>query len=380
VVAAAVVLGYERTESLMAPSDLPLSVLCGQLLVGGFNGIDLPTRFATALREGRRGGAILFRRNLPDLAAAHRLSCALVDAAGPDLPPFISVDQEGGRVARLHAPFPKLPPMRVLGTIGETDLVRRAARVVGRELFALGFNLDFAPVLDVDSNPDNPIIGDRSFARDPARVSACAVAFAEGLEAEGVMACGKHFPGHGDTSVDSHVDLPIIHHDRARLDAVELPPFRAAAAAGIATMMTAHVVVTSIDAQVPATMSRAVCTELLRGDVGFRGVLFSDDLEMAAVAARYPIETSAVASIEAGCDALLVCSDEDLQDRAHEALVRAAERDPGFRARVEEAARRVLEVRRRMPPRPAPADGLAQIVGGAEGRAMLEEIASRASA
>lgn len=364
----------------MAPSDLPLSVLCGQLVVGGFHGLDLPARFATALREGRRGGAILFRRNLPDLTVAHRLTRALVEAAGPELPPFIGVDQEGGRVARLPAPFPKLPPMRVLGTIGDTELVRRAARAVGRELLALGFNLDFAPVLDVDSNPDNPIIGDRSFGRDPARVAACAVAFGEGLEAEGVLACGKHFPGHGDTSVDSHVDLPIIHHDRARLEAVELPPFRAAAAAGMATMMTAHVVVTSIDAAVPATLSRAVCTDLLRAEVGFRGVLFSDDLEMAAVAARYPIETSAVASIEAGCDALLVCSDEDLQDRAHEALVKAAERDARFRARVEEAATRVLEARRRMPPRPVSAEALSQRVGGPEGRAVLEEIASRAAA
>ncbi|UQA59252.1 beta-N-acetylhexosaminidase [Polyangium aurulentum] len=364
----------------MALSDLPLSVLCGQIIVGGFSGIDLPPRFATALREGRRGGAILFRRNLPDLAAAHRIASALVDAAGPEHPPFIAVDQEGGRVARLHAPFPKLTPMRVLGTIGDTDLVRRAGRAVGEELLALGFNLDFAPVLDVDSNPDNPIIGDRAFSHEPARVAACAVAFAEGLESAGVLSCGKHFPGHGDTSVDSHVDLPIIHHDRARLDAVELPPFRAAAAAGIATMMTAHIVVTSIDPSVPATMSRAVCTDLLRGDLGFRGVLFSDDLEMAAVAARYPIETSAVASIEAGCDALLVCSDEDLQDRAHEALVRAAERDPRFRARVEEAVTRSLEARRRMPPRPVPAEKLASIIGGAEGRAVLEEIASRALA
>lgn len=364
----------------MASHELSLPVLCGQLIVGGFDGADLSPRFAIALREGRRGGAILFRRNLPGVPEARRLCDAIRLAAPEGLPPFIAVDQEGGRVARMPSPFPKLPPMRVLGAIGDVDLVRRAGRTFGAALAATGFNLDFAPVLDVDSNPDNPVIGDRSFSRDPAVVASLGVAFAQGLVEGGVLACGKHFPGHGDTSVDSHVDLPFIAHERARLDAVELVPFHAAArAGGVDTLMTAHVVVEGITKDVPATLSRAICTDLLRGEIGFSGVLFSDDLEMAAVAARFPIETSAVEAVRAGCDVLLVCKDGELQDRAHEALVREAERDPVFRARCTEAAARALEARRRCPPRPVSDEAaLAAAMAEPAVSSLLEEISMRA--
>jgi beta-N-acetylhexosaminidase len=337
----------------MRAAELSLSVLCGQIIVGGFDGTTLPDRFAKALRDGRRGGAILFKRNIADLPSTHALCSAIRDVCPAALPPFVAVDQEGGRVARLRGWFPALPPMRLVGRSGDFYLATRVGRHLGRALAALGFNLDFAPVLDVDSNPNNPIIGDRSFATRADLVASLAVAFGLGLEESGVLSCGKHFPGHGDTSVDSHVGLPIVHHERARLDAVELVPFRAYAESGLGTIMTAHVVVTSLDAKVPATLSPAVCTDLLRREVGFRGVLFSDDLEMAAVAATYAIEDSAVLSIRAGCDALLVCSNEDFQDRAHAALVRECERDEAFRARCIEAVDRALEARLKRPPRPA---------------------------
>ena len=363
----------------MATLDLGLPVLCGQLIVGGFDGHDVSPRFARALGDGLRGGAILFKRNLPDIATAARVCAAIHAGARDDLPPFLGVDQEGGRVTRLPPPFLTLPPMRLLGEIGDMDLVRRAARAVAVEVGAIGFNLDFAPVLDVDSNPQNPVIGDRSFGRDPDLVARAGVAFALGLQDEGVLACGKHFPGHGDTSVDSHFDLPIIEHDRARLDRVELPPFRAAAGAGLATIMTAHVVCEAIDPGVPATLSRAICTNLLRGEIGFYGALFSDDLEMAAVAARYSIEDSAVMAIEAGCDVLLVCKSEDLADRAHEALVKRAEKDGAFRRRCAEALDRGLRVRRRAEPRRvADPSALGEIVGSPASRAILDEIDRRA--
>lgn len=364
----------------MRAADLSLQVLCGQIIVGGFAGVELPDRFATALRQGFRGGAILFARNIRDLASTHALCSALRNVCPPELPPFVAVDQEGGRVARLRGWFPALPPMRLLGRTEDFYLATRVGKHLGRALAALGFNLDFAPVLDVDSNPNNPIIGDRSFATNPDLVASLAVAFALGLEESGVVSCGKHFPGHGDTSVDSHVGLPIIHHDRARLDSLELIPFRAYAKAGLGTLMTAHVVVTSLDANVPATLSPLVCTDLLRRDVGFRGVLFSDDLEMAAVAATYPVEDSAVLSIRAGCDALLICSDEDLQDRAHAALVKECERDAAFRARCVEAVDRLLEARRKRPPRPAPTVEEAQaIVADVEGLGLKNEIERRAT-
>ncbi|MDI1447099.1 beta-N-acetylhexosaminidase [Polyangium sp. 6x1] len=361
-------------------SDLTLPMICGQLIVGGFDGPRLPEPYAEALGAGLRGGAILFRRNIPTVEAANHICRDIVQATRSYFPPFIGVDQEGGRVARMPSPFPKLPPMRLLGAVGDASLARRAGRLIGEELLATGFNLDFAPVLDVDSNPDNPIIGDRAFGRTPTEVAELAVAFGLGLEDAGVLSCGKHFPGHGDTSVDSHVGLPIVQHGKERLDAIELAPFRAAARAGLGTMMTAHVVVTSIDAQVPATLSRAVCTDLLRGDVGFRGVLFSDDLEMAAVAAQYQVEVSAVAAVRAGCDALLICSNMEWQERALAALVAEAERDPAFRERCLEAAGRGIEARLRMPPKPArDAEELARLVGRPESVALYEEITRRAA-
>jgi beta-N-acetylhexosaminidase len=359
----------------MTSHGLSLRQTCGQLLVGGFAGDTLPASFAAALRSGLRAGAILFRRNVPELGQTAALCEAIRDAAG-DVPPFVAVDQEGGRVTRLPAPFLTLPPARKLAATGDEDLVRRAGAAVGEELAALGFNLDFAPVLDVDSNPANPIIGDRAYGSDPGTAARFGLAFAAGLASAGVLGCGKHFPGHGDTSVDSHLALPVVDHGRARLDAVELAPFRAAARAGLPTLMTAHVVLPALDAGVPATLSKRVCTDLLRAELGFGGLLFSDDLEMKAVADRYSVEESAVGAVRAGCDALLVCSREDWQERALDALVREAERDPAFALRCRESASRSLVLRRRTPPRPLGREGALAVVGSATSRALADEVAA----
>jgi len=350
---------------------------CGQLIVGGFDGTSLPRGYERALRDGRRGGAILFRRNVGDVESTGALCRALTRAAQGGAPPFIGVDQEGGRVVRLGPPVLSLPPMRTLGDAASPELITRAGAALGSELSAIGFNIDFAPVLDVDSNPDNPIIGDRSFARTPERVAECAVAFARGLETEGVMACGKHFPGHGDTSVDSHVDLPIVPHGLPRLREIELPPFHAAAKAGIASMMTAHVVCEGIDPGRPATMSPAICTQLLREAIGFGGVLFSDDLEMDAVAARQPIADAAVSAMAAGCDVLLVCAREDRQEEALEALIRESEKSATFRARCEEARHRSEDMRRRFPLRAR--DQPLEALGSERSQAVARDIAALAA-
>ena len=326
-------------------------VLCGQLIVGGFDGESLSPRFAKALRAGKRGGAILFKRNLPTVEHARQLTREIIDTARPDLPPFVALDEEGGRVSRLKSPVVRLPPMRRLAERSDAAFLESVGRVLGMQLAACGFNLDFAPVLDVDTNPANPVIGDRSFAADAEAVSMAALAFYQGLS-RSVLGCGKHFPGHGDTSTDSHFDLPTIEHGMDRLRQVELVPFVAAARANVDAIMTAHILVRAIDPHVPATLSRAICTDLLRRDIGFQGVLFSDDLEMKAVADRFPIEDSAVLAIEAGCDVLLVCRDEDAQERALDALVHRAESDPAFLERCSEAVRRGLNARKRRVARP----------------------------
>lgn len=300
------------------------------------------------------GGAILFSRNLaPDLAEVAALTRTIAQSHG-DLPPLVSIDQEGGRVARLKERVVKLPPAMKLGG-ARNETIELLAHALGLQLAALGFSMDFAPVLDVHTNAMNPVIGDRAFATEPRRAADAALAFARGLERAGVAPCGKHFPGHGDTLADSHLELPRVGHDRARLDAIELAPFRAARA--LPAMMSAHVVYDALDDK-PATLSKRIATDLLRNEIGFSGVLVSDDLEMRAIAATYDAGEAAVLAIEAGCDALLVCEHEDAQVAAFEALVRRAESDASFRARCEEASARCVALRSAFRPNARSGDAL----------------------
>lgn len=257
---------------------------------------------------------VLFGRNIRSVAqtaALIRELRALWPEHGP--PPLIAVDQEGGPVRRLKAPqCPEvlaLPAAAELASHGDVALTERAARVAGSELAAIGFNLDFAPVLDVDSNPDNPIIGRRSFGRDPDTATAHALAFARGLATAGILSCGKHFPGHGDTAVDSHLTLPRLPHSLDRLRAVELCPFRAAVAAGLPALMSAHIVFEALDPDWPATLSGRVIPELLRGELAFDGVVVSDDLEMAAIADHHDAPAIATRGRAASIDIFLACRD-----------------------------------------------------------------------
>jgi beta-N-acetylhexosaminidase len=357
-------------------NDQPLVRVCGQLILGGFPGQALPSDYAAALRAGRRAGAILFRRNLPDLEATAWLCSAIAQAAHPATA-FVSVDQEGGRVCRLDAPVLGLPPMRTLGARADEQLVRRAARLLGHQLRALGFNVDFAPVLDVDTRADNPVIGDRSFSADPEVVTRLGAAFVSGLDDAGLLGCGKHFPGHGDTALDSHFALPCVAHDAARLRSVELVPF-ARLASRIRALMTAHVLYPGLDPDRPATLSERICTGLLRRELGFEGVLFSDDLEMRALSGS--MEERAVEAVQAGCDVLIISRDWEHQERAHEALVRRAEQDGRFRARCVDAARRSAAARERLVPIEPAIHRVSELVNGPEAEELaisLRAVSSR---
>jgi beta-N-acetylhexosaminidase len=325
-----------------------ISINAGQAIVAGFPGQEPSADLLRAAERGQLGGFILFSRNFDSAAEAAELDRALIAAFPPEAPPWISVDQEGGRVARLAWPVVRLPAMRVLGEVDDPDLTQQAAAVLGGQLRCLGFNLDFAPVLDVDSNPANPVIGDRAFGSDPDRITRHGLAFARGLQRAGVAACGKHFPGHGDTGVDSHLALPCLAHDMERLEAVELVPFRAAAAT-LAAVMTAHVVFEKLEPGVPATLSPKALGGLLRRQIGFQGVVFSDDLQMKAIEGNHGLPEAACLAMEAGCDAVLVCSRPELALQAHEALVRRAEARADFAEILRRAAARSLEARRRYP-------------------------------
>jgi beta-N-acetylhexosaminidase len=267
--------------------------------------------------------------------------------------------------------------MRALGALAEPALTRRCGELLGRQLAALGITMDLAPVLDVDTNPNNPVIGDRSFGQDPQTVIAQAGAFAQGLGAGGVLRCGKHFPGHGDTDLDSHLALPRLGHDRARLDAVELAPFRALCGE-LDAILTAHVIFEAVAPDQPATLAPRVVRGILRRELGFSGLVLSDDMEMKAIADHFGVEQAAIAAIEAGCDQLLICSRLEWRERAHAALCAKADSDEAFKRLLADAAERAISVRKRRVPAPCTNEReLTARLCPEETRALEAELAAR---
>lgn len=318
---------------------------CARLLMVGFPKPQMDSEL-TQLMDAGIFGAILFKRNMASAEENIELCRQLKTHARR---PFcLAVDQEGGRVARLRgAPYTNLPPMRKFGEKSDTSTIERAGKLLAFELRATGFDWNFAPVLDVDTNPQNPVIGDRSFSRDVDTVSRAAIALARGLELGQVASCGKHFPGHGDTLQDSHAELPHLPHSLERLRSIEWAPFRAYAQAGLASVMTAHVIFDALDAGVPATMSAKLLQDFLRKEIGFQGVIVSDDLEMKAITEHYSIEEAAVNSVIAGADLLLVCHQPEKQNAAIEALVKAVESGKLSSARLDEAHARLDVLQKR---------------------------------
>jgi beta-N-acetylhexosaminidase len=329
----------------MSPRQLRHEI--GQLLMAGFPGHSLTVELRSIAREFSLGGVIYFGRNVEEPAQVADVSREIVTLT-PDLPPWVGVDQEGGRVARFRTGFTLWPPMATLGRSGDVALARRFADALAAELRAVGITLDFAPVLDIFTNPKNTVIGDRALAERADDVARFGVAIIEGLQGAGIAACGKHFPGHGDTIADSHHDLPVVEHDPARLRAVEFAPFRAAIEAGVASLMSCHVLVPAFDEQRPGTLSPAIVQGLLRDELGWDGLVFTDDMEMKAIAGRMPVPDACVAAVAAGCDAVLVCSgNHDLQFATLEALIRAVEGGVLPYARVEQALGRQRRAKER---------------------------------
>jgi beta-N-acetylhexosaminidase len=361
-------------------SPLSLRRQIGQLLIAGFNGVSLPVELRSLSREFGLGGAILFARNVEEPAQVAELSREIATLT-PDTPGWVSVDQEGGRVARLRSPFTEWPPMATLGRSGDPVLADRFARALAAELRAVGITLDYAPVLDIHTNPKNPVIGDRALSEEARMVADLGAAVIRGLQSEGLAACGKHFPGHGDTSTDSHHELPLVEHPVERLREREFLPFRAAIEAGVATIMTAHVFLPALDEQHPATLSRRVVTGLLREELRFSGVIISDDLEMKALAHDHAVEESAVQAIAAGCDTVLICSgDYEAQARTLEALVREVETNAAFMRRVDDALMRIRRVKERflattVGASPARAAALRGLLGQEAHRRIADEMA-----
>ena len=351
----------------------------GQLALVGFDGQTIPPDVRAIAKEFDLGGVIFFARNIAEPEQVAELSYEAQSLAS-ELPLWVSVDQEGGRVARLKRPFTEWPPMITLGRAGDEALAERFARALAAELRAVGISLDYAPVLDVHTNPKNPVIGDRALAERADEVARLGAAIIRGLQESGIAACGKHFPGHGDTSTDSHHELPILEHPPDRLEAVELVPFKAAIAAGVASIMTAHVLMPALDEENPATLSSAIVDGLLKRRLGYDGLVLSDDLDMKAISGRHGYAEATARAIEAGCDAVLMCAPRpESQVEALEAVIRAVETGRLSEKRVDDALKRHRRVKERFlgPKQVRPSSGAAlrAMLGRDEHQAIAQEMA-----
>lgn len=352
----------------------------GRLLMLSFEGTEAPLAQLEALRPA---GFILFSGNAKSSEQTRALTRQL-QAASP-YPLLFGVDQEGGTVSTLHSDgrsagrsdgqgdgWTLFPGNQALGAAGDPALARAVGEAVGLELSYAGFNMDFAPVVDVASRPGNPIVGVRAFGSSPEAVKTLGAAFAAGLERAGVAAVAKHFPGHGGTASDSHLSLPVVARSRAALGRLELPPFKALIEAGVPALMSAHVLYPALDDE-PATLSRPILTGLLRRELGFDGVLITDALNMRAITDRYSPGEAALRSVQAGADLLLLVGDEAVQNEVHGTLKRALEDGRLSKARVRGALARTARLARRYPLHAAPRpDAVAH-------RALAEKVARQAA-
>jgi beta-N-acetylhexosaminidase len=347
----------------------------GQLFMVGFDGTAVSADLAAFIKEYKPGGVILFSRNLESAEQIVELTNNLQDCS-PHSPLLISIDQEGGRVSRLPQGFTIFPPCDVLGRCNSSELAYAAAATTAKELKAVGINMNMSPVLDVNSNPANPVIGDRAFGTTPATVCELGLATAGGLQDNRVVACGKHFPGHGDTNADSHKELPVVEASRERLEQIEFPPFRHAAAHGVATMMTAHVLYRALDDQRPATLSPTIIGKFLREELQYNGVVLTDDLEMHAIIDHYGIEEATVQSILAGCDMPLICKDRNREVAAISALDKAVADGTISVERLEQSLARIARLKERflLPYRPVVISDAKLVVGCRSHRALLHSI------
>jgi beta-N-acetylhexosaminidase len=316
----------------------------------GFDGAtaDPPDRLVDAIARRHVSGVILFARNVDSVRQVTELTSQLQAATPDEDPPLlIGVDQEGGRVMRIRESVTSVPPMWDVWQQGGRRAVREASHTLATELAEMGFNLNFAPVLDVRTNPENEVIGDRAFSKHPEEVAEAARAFIRAHHQAGVLTCGKHFPGHGDTRLDSHEALPVVEHPPERLRHTEFPPFEAAINMDVPAVMTAHILVSAIDAEHPATLSPKVL-EYLRGELEFDGAIVSDDIEMDALADRYSIDEIADLGLEAGIDMFLVCHTWHKANQLRERLAQRADSNDDVAERLLESASTTHRMRQRL--------------------------------
>ena len=319
------------------------------MIVSGFEGTTLNARTEDLIVQQGIGGLILFERNYknPDQLLKLINDLQSLNADNSEIPPlFISVDQEGGRVARLGEPFTRFPSMSCLGQADSNELAYRFGLGMGKELRAVGINMDYAPVLDVHSNPENPIIGKRALDTEPEKVARLGAELMRGFYDAGVIPVGKHFPGHGDTSQDSHLTLPRVERTRESLQQCELIPFIHAIQQGLEVIMTAHVVYPAWDDRLPATFSPTIMNDVLRNSLQFDGLIMSDDLEMQAIDQK--LESIPTLGTQAGIDLFLICHDLEKVSCLQNSMIQDIETGKIPKATIEQSLARIFKVKQKL--------------------------------
>lgn len=318
----------------------------GQLIIAGFDGTTVNDELRSLILEKYVGGVILFSKNVESASQVVELNNEIKEINKVNKSPiFISVDEEGGLVSRMPSEFKDIPTNSDIAKYDDEDLSYNIGKVIGEEISSLGFNMDFAPVLDINSNPNNPVIGDRSFGDNEAIVSKLGIATMKGLKDSNVIASVKHFPGHGDTSVDSHVGLPVVEHDLERLKSFELVPFKKAIDAGADMVMVSHIMLPKIDEKEPATLSKTIITDILRKDMNYNGVVVTDDMTMGAIINNYDIGEAAVKSINAGVDIVMVCHQYENVTKVIDAIKEAVNNGSITEERIDKSVERILKLK-----------------------------------
>ncbi|MBW2061733.1 MAG: beta-N-acetylhexosaminidase [Deltaproteobacteria bacterium] len=334
-----------------------LSDLVGRMLMIGFDGEDLSREVRDLLFDVRPGGIILFKRNVgggPAQMARLISGCQDLSMNEFGRPLLVAIDQEGGPVRRLDAPFSVLASQREMAEKLNREEVRALGSTSGRELVSVGINLNLTPVLDLRTDPEATLMAERSFGPNPEVAASLGTALIEGHADTGVLTCAKHFPGIGDVHLDPHQDLPRVEHSFDRLKSVEIFPFKKAVENGVACVMTAHVSFPDLDPDWPGTLSRKILTDLLREEMGFTGLILTDDLEMGAVVRHYQLGPAAVRSVMAGADMMLICHRPDRMRQAREALLEAVRQGEISRDRLQATSVRLDKTLKKIP-RPDPA-------------------------
>lgn len=316
-----------------------------QLLVVGISGTTPGEDGITAIQNYQVGGIILFGRNVSSSRQLTELTNQLKALNTDYIPLFLCVDEEGGRVSRMPLEIADIPAAYTYGQQSDPSLLKKLGQTLGAECSAFGFNLDFAPVMDVFSDPNNTVIGDRSYGSDPRTVAEASSQVAAGLQDAGIIAAGKHFPGHGDTATDSHLSLPIVNKTKEQWEQNDAIPFQKAIDTGIPIVMVGHILMPQLDPNNPATLSHIMVTDILREEMGFDGVICTDDLTMGAITEAYGIGEAAVRAVEAGCDLLLVCHEEENLEAVYTALLSAVESGRISEQRLNESVLRILSLK-----------------------------------